>query len=101
MSAAHTLHETRLCTLSRTRFNLLKQMDKAQRAYTPTYPAHISSITERIVFDNLETCQSVENIDFEGRYNPEDIYNNPGHLDILVRTSNVKRLSDFMMWQVG
>ena len=24
-----------------------------------------------------------------------------GKLDILVRTSNVKRLSDFMMWQVS
>ena len=50
-----------------------------------------SSANDDVLFSNMETCQSTESIfgnSVEG-----------GKLDILVRTSNVKRLSDFMMWQ--
>ncbi|KAK1925496.1 Decaprenyl diphosphate synthase-like protein [Papiliotrema laurentii] len=58
-----------------------------------------SDITSERIYSNLEICQSVRNISARGsrRAGLDD----PGKLDILVRTSNVKRLSDFMMWQAN
>jgi hypothetical protein len=55
-------------------------------------------ITSRLIFNNLETCRAVASLGelpSDSRLELEG-----GKLDILVRTSNVKRLSDFMMWQV-
>ncbi|WWD18517.1 di-trans,poly-cis-decaprenylcistransferase [Kwoniella shandongensis] len=54
-----------------------------------------SQITSRDVFDRLGTSQAVAAVDDKLFYSPRDA----GKLDILVRTSDVKRLSDFMMWQ--
>jgi undecaprenyl diphosphate synthase len=53
--------------------------------------AETSDITSERIYANLESCRSVTQLDGIGT----------GKLDILVRTSNVKRLSDFMMWQVS
>jgi hypothetical protein len=55
-------------------------------------------ITSRRIFNNLETCRAVVSL---GDLPPDPrLELEGGKLDILVRTSNVKRLSDFMMWQV-
>ncbi|TYJ58847.1 di-trans,poly-cis-decaprenylcistransferase [Cryptococcus floricola] len=54
-----------------------------------------SEITSHDVFQRLGTSKAVSEVD-------ESLFSRPGDagkLDILVRTSDVKRLSDFMMWQ--
>lgn len=51
-----------------------------------------SAITSDRIFAALPITRSVSELDDELAI---------GKLDILVRTSNVKRLSDFMMWQVS
>ena len=53
-----------------------------------------STSSSQAIFDQLETCSSARDVSTASC--PQS-----GKLDILVRTSNVKRLSDFMMWQVG
>ncbi|GFZ45140.1 hypothetical protein JCM24511_02866 [Saitozyma sp. JCM 24511] len=60
---------------------------------------HKRDITSRRIFNNLETCRAVASLDDP----PPDprLELEGGKLDILVRTSNVKRLSDFMMWQAS
>lgn len=57
-----------------------------------------SDICSSAIYSNLELCKSVHGVmpDESARWDGDDV----GKLDILVRTSNVKRLSDFMMWQV-
>lgn len=55
-------------------------------------------ITDTSLFNSLETCRSVSAL--RSQDDPSGKVEG-GKLDILVRTSNVKRLSDFMMWQVG
>lgn len=54
----------------------------------------IDSVTSQAIFDQLETSASARGVSTASC--PQS-----GKLDVLVRTSNVKRLSDFMMWQVG
>ncbi|WVQ72769.1 di-trans,poly-cis-decaprenylcistransferase [Cryptococcus sp. DSM 104548] len=54
-----------------------------------------SEITSQDVFERLGTSKAVSEVDNCLFTRPEDA----GKLDILVRTSDVKRLSDFMMWQ--
>ncbi|WVQ96451.1 di-trans,poly-cis-decaprenylcistransferase [Kwoniella sp. CBS 9459] len=56
-----------------------------------------SEITSRHIFDNLGTSKAVSQVDKTLLSRPEDAKK----LDILVRTSDVKRLSDFMMWQAS
>ena len=52
------------------------------------------------VFRDMETCRHIREVS----KGPSAFLNGDelegGKLDILVRTSDVKRLSDFMMWQV-
>ncbi|WVQ65838.1 di-trans,poly-cis-decaprenylcistransferase [Kwoniella botswanensis] len=54
-------------------------------------------ITSTTVFNNLGTSQAISKVNPGLFKRPEE----SGKLDILVRTSNVKRLSDFMMWQAS
>ncbi|WVQ83107.1 di-trans,poly-cis-decaprenylcistransferase [Cryptococcus sp. DSM 104549] len=56
-----------------------------------------SDITSQYIFDRLGTSEAVDTVDKKLFASPEDA----GKLDILVRTSDVKRLSDFMMWQAS
>ena len=56
------------------------------------------SITSDAIFDHLGTSRSIHDLHTNSGQGKED--DSEGKLDILVRTSNVKRLSDFMMWQV-
>lgn len=59
-----------------------------------------SDITSDKLFRNLETSRNIR--DVGGRKGGSLIDElDGGKLDILVRTSDVKRLSDFMMWQVS
>lgn len=58
-----------------------------------------SQISNIRVFNALETSQNVSAL--SNRPPNPSLELEGGKLDILVRTSNVKRLSDFMMWQVG
>jgi len=51
----------------------------------------IDSVTSKTLFAHLQSSQSAAAV--------SPGYENPGKLDLLIRTSNVKRLSDFMMWQ--
>lgn len=51
-----------------------------------------SDLTTAELFSRLQSSQSAAHV------SPPHI-DSPGQLDILVRTSDVKRLSDFMMWQ--
>ncbi|RSH91079.1 cis-prenyltransferase [Saitozyma podzolica] len=61
--------------------------------------ASSEDITSRRIFNNLETCRAVVSL---GDLPPDPrLELEGGKLDILVRTSNVKRLSDFMMWQAS
>ncbi|WVW84619.1 di-trans,poly-cis-decaprenylcistransferase [Kwoniella bestiolae CBS 10118] len=59
--------------------------------------SNTEQITSTQIFDRLGTSQSVLHVDSGLFKRPEE----SGNLDILVRTSNVKRLSDFMMWQAS
>ncbi|KIR57152.1 di-trans,poly-cis-decaprenylcistransferase [Cryptococcus gattii Ru294] len=54
-----------------------------------------NDITAKDVFDSLGVSKAINTVDKSLFVNPEE----PEKLDILVRTSDVKRLSDFMMWQ--
>lgn len=56
-----------------------------------------SDITAKDVFDSLGVSKAINTVDKSLFVNPEE----PEKLDILVRTSDVKRLSDFMMWQAS
>ena len=49
-----------------------------------------ADITSQDVWDNLQITRSIESLPDAGT----------GKVDILVRTSNVRRFSDFLMWQV-
>lgn len=63
------------------------------------FPSHLfvttadspSDLTSDELFDRLATSQSAADV--------SPLIEHPGQLDILIRTSDVKRLSDFMMWQ--
>ena len=52
------------------------------------------------IFRNMETCRHIREVRKEpsASFGGDEL--DGGKLDILVRTSDVKRLSDFMMWQV-
>lgn len=67
--------------------------------YTSDIGADRCSITADTIFSELETCRSVSSLD--GRQISTRQRVEAGKLDILVRTSNVKRMSDFMLWQVS
>ncbi|WRT67835.1 di-trans,poly-cis-decaprenylcistransferase [Kwoniella shivajii] len=54
-------------------------------------------ITSQDVFDRLGTSKAISQVNPKLFKRPEEA----GKLDILVRTSDVKRLSDFMMWQAS
>lgn len=45
------------------------------------------------IYRNLETCRSIEGV-------TRSLEEDHGIVDIYVRTSDVRRLSDFQMWQV-
>lgn len=56
-------------------------------------------VSATTMFNSLETSQNVSAL---SKRRPDPAMElEGGKLDILVRTSNVKRLSDFMMWQVS
>lgn len=57
-------------------------------------------ITSANLFRNLETSRHIRDIDSSRGISIHDQLEG-GKLDILVRTSDVKRLSDFMMWQAS
>jgi len=65
--------------------------DTVQEIYDGSFP--LQNVTHQRIFSNLETTQSIASISQQ----IEDC----GKIDIFVRTSNVKRLSDFQMWQAG
>lgn len=67
--------------------------ESVQRAYEGDLAP--SDITAKDVFDSLGVSKAINTVDKSLFVNPEE----PEKLDILVRTSDVKRLSDFMMWQ--
>lgn len=54
------------------------------------------------IYRNLETCKNVAGVTLSAHHSPErDIEAECGKVDIFVRTSDVRRLSDFQMWQVS
>ncbi|KAI9634977.1 Decaprenyl diphosphate synthase-like protein [Dioszegia hungarica] len=55
-----------------------------------------SDITSENIYGNLESCESISALRIPSAQARID---RSEDLDIFVRTSNVKRLSDFMMWQ--
>ncbi|WVN85085.1 di-trans,poly-cis-decaprenylcistransferase [Cryptococcus depauperatus CBS 7841] len=57
----------------------------------------LGEITSENVFSRLGTSKAVDAVDKRLFLNSED----PRKLDILVRTSGVKRLSDYMLWQAS
>lgn len=54
-------------------------------------------IDQDCIYNHLETCQTISGVS----ESEDDTEADCGKIDIFVRTSNVKRLSDFLMWQVG
>ncbi|ORY28474.1 putative undecaprenyl diphosphate synthase-domain-containing protein [Naematelia encephala] len=69
--------------------------DTVKAAYADTSDSELEDVPSENVFGNLESCRSIASIASRGDKGDS------GKLDILVRTSNVKRLSDFMMWQAS
>lgn len=56
----------------------------------------IRNLTHSHIYKTLETCRSIKSI--TPLQEAEEEY---GKIDIYVRTSDVRRLSDFQMWQVS
>lgn len=52
------------------------------------------NLTHSHIYQNLQTCQSIESV-------ASRLEADVGKIDIYVRTSDVRRLSDFQMWQVS
>lgn len=52
------------------------------------------NVTHDRIYRNLETCKSIDAVTRQAEADS-------GKIDIYVRTSDVRRLSDFQMWQVS
>ncbi|KAK8858626.1 di-trans,poly-cis-decaprenylcistransferase [Kwoniella newhampshirensis] len=96
MTAGHKNGVLNVCCPYTSRDEITTAMqDTVQGIYDGEVPP--STITPRDIFDRLGTSQAVASVDERLFYSPKSA----GKLDILVRTSDVKRLSDFMMWQAS
>ncbi|CAD6567542.1 MAG: cis-prenyltransferase [Tremellales sp. Tagirdzhanova-0007] len=62
---------------------------------------HVRQVKSENIFRNMETCRHIREVRKEpsASFGGDEL--DGGKLDILVRTSDVKRLSDFMMWQAS
>ncbi|ORX40033.1 putative undecaprenyl diphosphate synthase-domain-containing protein [Kockovaella imperatae] len=71
--------------------------DEMTTAMRHVVDGEMSTFNSKDIFNHLETTESIRQLNHDAGTEGLD----DGRLDILVRTSNVKRLSDFMMWQAS